>query len=97
MTEITADSAIEPRNVSGNHWEQLEGRKGQGGGHLLDRGHASLVLAEGGLPPGLVEVRGLPSRSESGWLRDQTLKNADLSPTVKTEFCEFSCMRAFCL
>ena len=39
----------------------------------------------------------LTTRSESGWLRDQPLKNADLSPTVKTEFCEFSCMRAFCL
>ena len=26
---------------------------------------------------------------------DQLLKNADLSPTVKTDFCEFSCMRAF--
>ena len=30
-------------------------------------------------------------------IRDQPLKYADLSPTVKTEFCEFSCMRAFCL
>eukprot|EP01048_Picozoa_sp_COSAG05_P000277 COSAG05_NODE_7_length_42457_cov_58.929152_34_plen_113_part_00 len=39
----------------------------------------------------------LPTRSESGWLRDQQLKHADLGPTVKTEFCEFSCMRAFCL
>ena len=37
------------------------------------------------------------TRSESGWLRDQPLKHADLSPTVKTEFFEFSCMRAFCL
>ena len=37
------------------------------------------------------------TRSESGWLRDQQLKHADLGPTVKTEFCEFSCMRAFCL
>eukprot|EP01047_Picozoa_sp_COSAG01_P122998 COSAG01_NODE_51894_length_351_cov_0.619048_1_plen_47_part_01 len=30
-------------------------------------------------------------------LRDQPLKYADLGPTVKIEFCEFSCMRAFCL
>ena len=38
-----------------------------------------------------------PTRSESGWLRDQPLKDADLSTTVKSEFFEFSCMRACCL